>query len=201
MVYEKDKIVYEKDGKIYYDRINDCVKRSRDFFINVGSNKQIRNKSEISEEIAANFLYCNRYFIKILIKHGFLHSDCFDGENSFCYEWIEDFAKDNRFLDEYGNLPEKTGYDSEFYTDNQGRMIVIPLIKWIDKNGNETENPTPKSPPVSYVQLICINGEKHCHTMGVGGRAEGYYLKPSPKDIALIKQYNLKLGDQYKDLY
>lgn len=192
---------YEEDGKIYYDALNDYIKKSRDWFIYVGSKKQIQNKRDISESVAADLLNCDKYVINIYVKYGLIRSDHFDGKHYFTYEWIEDFAKDNRLLDESGNLPSKTGYDSEFYTDVRGRLIVIPLIKWIDYNGNETDKPNPKSPPVRYMQLICINGERHRHSAGVGGRAQGYYLKPLPKDIELIKRYNLPLGDQYQDIF
>lgn len=194
-------MVHENGENIKYDTINEYVKKSRYWFINVGSKKQVQNKREISETVAANLLHCDKNILNIYIKHGFLHSNCIDGKQYFLYEWIEDFAKDNRLLDENGNMPSRTGYDSDYYTDSQGRLIITPTIKWIDKDGNETDKPNPQNPPVRYVQLICFNGEKHRHTMGVGGRAQGYYLKPTPEDIEIINQYNLDLGDQYKDLY
>ncbi len=65
-------MVHEEDGKIYYDTLNECVKKSRDWFINIGSKKQVRNKSEISEMVAANLLHCDKNVLKIYIKHGFL---------------------------------------------------------------------------------------------------------------------------------
>ncbi|WFR57145.1 hypothetical protein QA584_26640 [Anaerocolumna sp. AGMB13025] len=194
-------MVYEEDGKVYYERLNDFIKSSRDWFVNVGSSKPVRNKNNISEKVAADLLNCDKYVIKIYTKYGLLHADCIDGKHYFTYEWIEDFAKDNRLLDESGNLPSETGYDSKYYTDNQGRLIVTPKIIWIDKNNMETDKPNPESPPVKYAQTICVHGKKHRHSMGVGGRAEGYYLMPLPEDIKLIKKYNLNLGEQYKDLY
>lgn len=192
-------MIYEKDGEIYYEQLNNFVKSSRDWFVNVGSRKRVRNKNNISEKVVADLLNCDKSVIKIYIKYGLLRSDFIDGKHYFIYEWIEDFAKDNRFLDKFGKLPSETGCDSEFYTDKLGRLIVIPKIIWIDKNNNETDKPNPKSPPVRYVQIIYVNGNKHRHTMGVGGRAQGYYLMPLPEDIELIKKYKLDLGKEYKD--
>lgn len=54
-------MVYEKDGKIYFDVLNDSIMSSRDWFVNVGSRKQVRYKSNISEAVAANLLNCNKY--------------------------------------------------------------------------------------------------------------------------------------------
>ncbi len=34
-------MVYEEDGKIYYERLNDFIKSSRDWFVNVGSSKPV----------------------------------------------------------------------------------------------------------------------------------------------------------------
>lgn len=194
-------VLHEKDGKKYFDAINEGVKHSRDWFLHVGSKRATRKRNDISIKTVAKLLYCDIYTVKIYVKFKLLKCDVIDNKYYFLYEWLEDFANDDRYIDANGNIPERTGYDSPFYTDKTGRIIVTPIIKWIDARGIETDKPKSKSPPVRYVQLVCVHGDKNRHSKGVGGRAQGYYLKPTDEDIALMKKYNLKIGDEYETLY
>lgn len=183
------------------DHINSNINGSRGYFNNVGKFKNTHKNKEITEAVASKILYCDKYALVEFIKYGLLKADFVYGKYYFLYSWIEDFANDNRLIDYDGNVAKITGYDTPSYVDEKGRTIVVPVIYWIDKDGNETTSPNSQNPPVSYRQYICLYGEKHKHSMGVGGRAQGYYLKPSLEDIDLIKKYNLHLGNNYSNIY
>lgn len=112
-------MLYEKDGKAYFDAVNEMVSHSRDWFRNVGFKRQVRKKNEMSADVVKELFHCDKWVLKIYVKYGFLNPNIVDGKHCFLYSDIIAFAQDDRLLDENGKLSKTTVYDCPSINDKK----------------------------------------------------------------------------------